>query len=171
MPHKNTKLVILNSNILTLSGHKLRAKFIEQLCNSNIEFNLFGGNYWSKFRQYIDNAPNGKWPAFSNSKFTLIIENEISPYYWSEKFADAILCYTIPIYYGCTNISDYFPKGSYYTIDINKSNTIKEINDLINSDFFELNYHNLLNARKLIIEKFNLFSFINNELNLHNDKC
>ena len=44
--------------------------------------------------------------------------------------------------------------------------------DLVDLDSaeFELNYDNLLTARNLIIHKYNLFSFINNELNMYNDK-
>ena len=97
-----------------------------------------------KFNQYVDNAPEGKWAAFSPAKYVLVIENEIAPYYWSEKFTDAILSYAIPIYYGSPNISDYFPKGSFISFDITSENAIADLMTIINSDYYEQNLVNLL---------------------------
>lgn len=164
IPVKSENLVLINSNLRTLSGHIIRANFIEKLCESSIKFKLYGGSYWSKFSQYIDNAPNGKWPVFSKSRFVLVIENECAEYYWSEKFTDAILSFAIPIYYGCPNISEYFPEGSYYPININAPNVFDEIKTLIESDYYEKNIANLLKARDLVLHKLNLFSFIDRQI-------
>jgi len=163
-PSKLENLVVINSNLRTLPGHIIRANFIEKLCDSSIKFKLYGGSYWAKFNQYINNAPNGKWPIFSTSKFVLVIENECAEYYWSEKFTDAILSFAIPIYYGCPNINNYFPSGSYYPIDIYSPNIFDEIKELIESDFYEKNLSNLLKARDLIMHKLNLFSFIDSQI-------
>jgi hypothetical protein len=38
----------------------------------------------------------------------------------TEKLADAFLGLTYPIYYGCTNLSGYFPDKSFTPIDITK---------------------------------------------------
>jgi hypothetical protein len=40
--------------------------------------------------------------------FSLIIENTSERNYFTEKIIDAFQTYTIPIYWGCPNISDYF---------------------------------------------------------------
>ncbi|MGY0408735.1 MAG: hypothetical protein ACWIPJ_10350 [Polaribacter sp.] len=164
-PIKTVNLSTINSNLMNVKGHKLRADFLEKLCKSDYDFNLYGGSKWANFKQYIDNAPNGKWFPFSKSRYVLVIENEKAPFYWSEKFSDAILCFATPIYYGCTNISDYFPKGSYYSIDINKKDCLEEIISVVNSDFHEKNYGKLLEARSLIFEKHNMFSFMNSMIN------
>jgi hypothetical protein len=164
IPLKTENLVIINSNLRTLPGHILRANFIEKLCHTTIKFRLYGGSYWTKFNQYVNNAPNGKWPIFSTSKFVLVIENECAEYYWSEKFTDAILSYSIPIYYGCPNIHDYFPRGSYYPIDINSPSALDEIRELLASDYYEKNLNNLLKARDLVLHKLNLFSFIDSQI-------
>ncbi|MBP0902860.1 hypothetical protein ACFSKN_07555 [Mariniflexile gromovii] len=164
-PKKTVNLSTINSNLMNVEGHKIRAEFLEKLCKTDYNFNLYGGNKWSKFRQYIDNAPNGKWFPFSQSRYILVIENERAPFYWSEKFSDALLCYGTPIYYGCTNISDYFPKGSYYPIDINRKDCIEEIISVVESDFHERNMPQLMKARDLIFEKYNMFSFMNKVIN------
>ena len=37
----------------------------------------------------------------------MVIENVREPNYFSEKLVDAILCETVPIYWGCPNIADF----------------------------------------------------------------
>ncbi len=165
-PPKTTNLVAINSNLNNLPGHKLRADFIIKLCEIKLDFNLFGGSGWARFGQYQGSAGDGKWPVFSPSKYALVIENEVAPYYWSEKFSDAILCYSMPIYFGCPNIGDFFPQGSYIEIDITKSSAIDDLINILQSDYYERNLPNLLAARTLIMNKLNLFAFISNEINL-----
>lgn len=166
-PRKEVDMSVINSNLMNISGHKIRADFLEKLCNNYSNFNLYGGSKWTKFKQYVDNAPNGKWFPFSKSRYVLVIENESAPFYWSEKFSDAILSFATPIYYGCTNISDYFPEGSYYKIDLKRKDCIEEIISIIESDFHEKNINKLLEARELILKRYNMFSFMNNVINKH----
>ena len=167
IPDKEVNLATLNSNLLNIQGHQDRADFIERLCKMQYDFNLYGGNKWSNFQQYKNNAPDGKWFPFSKSRYVLVIENEKAPYYWSEKLTDTMLCYATPIYYGCTNISDYFPKGSYYQIDIKRKDSIDELISIVESDFHEQNIESLQAARELILGKYNMFSFMNRVINEH----
>lgn len=161
---KENVMSTINSNINNLPGHKLRADFISSICERGMNFNLFGHSYWSKYKQYKNQAPSGKWPAFLTSKYVLVIENEISPYYWTEKFTDAILCFCIPIYYGSAKIDEYFPEGSYIALDITKPTAYDEIQDIVKSDFYERNIENLKLARNLILTTHNLFSFIDRQV-------
>lgn len=165
LPKKKWNLSVINSNLNNISGHKLRSDFIEKLCQSGLDFKLFGGSNWSKFNQYVDSAPFGKWAVFNPAKYVLVIENEVAPYYWSEKFADALLCFCIPIYYGCPNISNYFPHGSFIHLDIKSPNAINTLKNILESNFYESNINALIEARNLVLTKFNMFSFLSNELN------
>lgn len=162
-PKKDVNLVALNSNISALPGHKLRAEFIKKLCEHNFQFLLYGGTSWAKYHQYIDNAPNGKWPIYSKSRYVLVIENEVAPYYWSEKITDAMLCWAIPIYYGCQNLENYFPKNSFIRLDVTNENAINNLQKIINSDYYEKNINALAKARELILKKYNLLNFIESE--------
>lgn len=161
---KQNLMSVVNSNINNLPGHKLRAEFIADLCTRGMNFNLFGHNYWSKYPQYRGNALSGKWPAFLTSKYVLVIENEISPYYWTEKFTDAILCFCIPIYYGSSRIGEYFPEGSYIPLDITRPSAFHDIQSIIASNFYENNLAKLLKARELILTTHNLFNFIDQRM-------
>ena len=45
---------------------------------------------------------------FEDFQFSIIVENTSETNYFSEKLIDCILMKTIPIYYGCPNIGDFF---------------------------------------------------------------
>jgi len=47
--------------------------------------------------------------------FSITIENSKSKYYFTEKIMDCFACGTIPIYWGCENIGDYFDERGIIT--------------------------------------------------------
>jgi len=63
------------------------------------------------------------------SKFSIIIENCKDKNYFSEKLIDCLLCKTIPIFWGCDNIGDFFDTRGFIICKdaddiINKSNNL-----------------------------------------------
>ena len=148
---KNKKFSIIDSGKISKDGHKNRLNFIKLFINQYPnDVDLYGkinGNILPE---------RDKSLALLNYKYTLSIENGVTDNYFSEKFVDPLLCLTLPIYHGCRRIDKYFPKGSYYKIDINKSGTIQEIYNLINSNYAEENIENIKEARDLILKKYNI---------------
>jgi hypothetical protein len=55
--------------------------------------------------------------ALRDYKFVLAIENAHEKYFITERFYDAILSNTIPIYFGCTNIKEFWPENGYILLD------------------------------------------------------
>lgn len=49
-----------------------------------------------------------KFPLFETFQYSLVIENSAQKNYFTEKLIDCLITKTIPIYYGCPNISEYF---------------------------------------------------------------
>lgn len=49
-----------------------------------------------------------KFVLFETYQYSLVIENSSQTHYFTEKLIDCLITKTIPIYYGCPNISDYF---------------------------------------------------------------
>tara|TARA_B110000261_G_scaffold159750_2_gene198233 strand:- start:2070 stop:2948 length:879 start_codon:yes stop_codon:yes gene_type:complete len=109
---------------------------------------------------------NTKFKGLIDYKYSLCIENCCRDNYFSEKITDAILCWTIPIYYGCTNIGKYFPKDSYYEININEDDCIDKIKEIINKPITEKNIMALKEARDLILNKYNIWGVIEKELDM-----
>jgi hypothetical protein len=56
-----------------------------------------------------------------DSMFSICIENSSEENYFTEKIIDAFRSFTVPIYYGCKNIRDYFdPDGILHFQNINE---------------------------------------------------
>lgn len=124
--------------------------------------NELGISYKGELGCYHSNNNNKitKFDGLINYKYSLCIENCSIKNYFTEKFTDAILCWTIPIYYGCTNINEYFPKNSYYWIDITNPNSINDIYEIVNKPITKENIKALKIARDLILNKYNIWNTI-----------
>lgn len=81
-------------------GHKLRHRIAEHLQQQMPQAEILGQGY-QPFRAKSD--------GLAPYRYSVVIENVQEPNYFSEKLVDAILCETVPIYWGCPNIADYFP--------------------------------------------------------------
>ena len=51
---------------------------------------------------------SSKYILFEKHQFSIVIENTREKNYFSEKLMDCLITKTIPIYYGCENIGEYF---------------------------------------------------------------
>ena len=73
------------------------------------------GKSYKESEKYHNNviSNNTKYDGLINYKYSLCVENCLALKIIFRKFTDSILCWTIPIYYGCTNISEYFPKHHF----------------------------------------------------------
>jgi hypothetical protein len=92
-----TKLIsIIASGKNMTEGHKLRHRIIERFGES---FDVFGHGYAS-----IEN----KETALDTYMYTVVIENSLDRYYFTEKIVDAFLTGTIPIYWGSSIVGDLF---------------------------------------------------------------
>ena len=49
-----------------------------------------------------------KFPLFESYQYSIVIENSSQTNYFTEKLIDCLITKTIPIYYGCPNIQEYF---------------------------------------------------------------
>jgi hypothetical protein len=56
----------------------------------------------------LGSAITDKIDLFKDSQFSLVIENSRQLNYFTEKLCDCLITKTIPVYYGCPNISEYF---------------------------------------------------------------
>lgn len=125
--------------------------------------NELGTSYKGKLDGYHKTPQKNtktKYQGLIDYKYSLCIENTSKKNYFTEKFTDAILCWCIPIYYGCSNIDEYFPKDCYYYVDITKENCINEIINISNKPITQDNIKALEKARYLILNKYNIWSSI-----------
>lgn len=121
--HKKTKEVsIIASSKNQTFGHKLR----HSLIFANIlKLDLFGNGY-----NPIDNKISG----LRDYRFSVIIENEKIDNWFTEKIIDCLVTGTVPIYWGCPNISEYFDIRGFIIINSFEDFSLKK--DLFNEDTY-----------------------------------
>lgn len=154
-PPKTHQLSWITSNKSGRIGHKKRLQFLKKLQKANITFDLWGRGF---------TPIKDKWGGIAPYRYSLAIENHSAPYYWTEKIADCFLGWSMPIYYGCTNIADYFPKESFVQIDISSPFAIEQIHEVISSDRWQQNLDAIKYARDLILEKYQFFPFFSEQI-------
>jgi hypothetical protein len=114
--HKKNKIIsIIASNKTFLTGHKLRHEVISKIP----KLDVYGRGY--------KEIPT-KLDGLKDYKFSIAIENDKIDYYFTEKIIDCFITGTIPIYWGCPSIGNFFDINGILTF-----NTIDELNDIINN--------------------------------------
>lgn len=112
--HLKTKLVsIISSSKKETSGHKMR----HELIKNYKPLDVYGRGY-----KPIENKITG----LKNYMFSFAIENVKEDFYFTEKLLDCFVTGTIPIYYGCPSINNFFNEKGM--IIINNINDIKNLN-------------------------------------------
>lgn len=152
-PDKQKPLSVITSNKSFTQGHIDRMLFVEKLKA------YFGDNidvYGRGINDFED-----KWEVLSQYKYHIVIENSSQSYYWTEKMGDCLLSETFPFYYGCTNMADYIPKGSFIPIDIKQpEQAIAIIEKAIREDVYENSKEILHESKMLMLDKYNMFEYI-----------
>lgn len=141
----------VTSNTVMNPGHEPRLSFLQYLKNSQFDFDLMGRG----FQPLTD-----KFDGVAPYKYTIAIENYRAENYWTEKIVDCLLCYTMPIYYGCSNITEYFPEECMIQIDIHDPVTSMEvIKEAIANKKWEKNIDAIKVARDKILDEYQFFPF------------
>lgn len=112
---KNKLLSIISSNKKITKGHKLRHEVINKFGNL---MSIYGRGY---------NPIKYKLEGLKDFMFSIVIENMKKDFYFTEKLIDCFMTGTIPIYYGCPSIGNFFDSKGVLSFE-----TIEELNDIIN---------------------------------------
>tara|TARA_R110000737_G_scaffold299033_1_gene305864 strand:+ start:711 stop:1523 length:813 start_codon:yes stop_codon:yes gene_type:complete len=129
---KEFKIAHLCGKLLKTYGHSLRHEILareNELTNPTKFYDVYGDRY------NIEEARIGKEEIFSNIQYGVAIENVSHRGYFTEKILDCFLLKTIPIYWGCTNISDYFNKDGI--IEFGNVDDFIYITNKLNKDFYD----------------------------------
>jgi hypothetical protein len=125
---KNKNISIISSEKTHTKGHQLRHEVI------------------TKFNDYIDvygrkyNPIDYKLDGLKDYRFQIVIENTKRDYWFSEKLIDCLVTGTIPIYWGCPSIGDFFDLNGFIIFD-----KIEDLNDIIPS-LNEINYQSKIES-------------------------
>jgi hypothetical protein len=153
VPQKTKLISVITSNKAFTKGHRERIEFVMKLKEHYGEkLDMFGWGF---------NGFDNKWDVIAPYKYHIALENNSTPYYWTEKLADAYLGNAFPIYYGADNIGDFFSEDSYLAIDIhNVEDSIKKIDYAITNDLAVKNAAAVEESKQRVLDKYNLFNLI-----------
>ena len=102
-----------------------------------------------------------KYEALDAYKYHVAVENHIGVHHWTEKFADAILCECLPFYAGDPAIGEIFPEESFIPIPIDDpAEAVRIVKAAIAAGEYEKRRGAVLEAKRLILEKYNFFDQI-----------
>lgn len=152
--HKKTKLIsYIMSSKKNTEGHKFRHEIDKKI--SNVD--KFG------FRKPIENKIEG----LKDYMFSIVVENCRKNFYFTEKIIDCFITGTIPIYWGCPSINNFFDSNGYYTFD-----NIEELNSILTSINLETYYNkletiqkNFILAKNYLVADNLIYNYIKNESN------
>jgi hypothetical protein len=150
---KKDTISVVASDLTLLPGHKQRFAFVNKMI----------GHFKDKLHVYGRgfNPVADKWQAIAPYKYSLAIENNVIPNYFTEKLTECYLSYTMPVYYGCPNIKEYFTPDSYIQIDINDyKKSIHIIEKAIEENWWEKNFQHIEDARKQVLNRYHVFALI-----------
>lgn len=124
--HKKSKICShIYSNKKQIQGHIIRHQIADMIRKQALNVDLYG----SGAGVYLSNKIDG----LSSYMFSIIVENNSSANYVTEKFYDCVAVKTVPIYFGDPNISLSFnQKGIINFSSVNElENILKNLNEQI----------------------------------------
>jgi hypothetical protein len=76
-----------------------------------------------------------KAPCFEHSMFHIAVENSQNKNYFTEKIVDAFLSKTVPVYWGCPNIGEFFDIRGMFILE-SENDFISLVNSLTEEDYY-----------------------------------
>jgi hypothetical protein len=160
-PEKTRSCSVIASNLAALPGHRARLRFLARL-GELPELDRFGRGV----RPLAD-----KWDGLAPYRYSLAIENTMQAHYWTEKLADCFLAWTLPIYAGCPNLEEYFPAEAFVRIDLDDPEAPRQVAEIARSNLWEERREAVAEARRLVLERHQLFPFLAGEIARHEAQC
>jgi hypothetical protein len=152
-PEKTRRLSVICSNKVMIPGHQARLDFVDLLRKAD-------GKQIEVFSTDLSRWTD-KWDILPSCHYHLVLENSCVRDYWSEKLADAFLAWCVPIVWGCPNLKDYFPEQSFVDLDPNDmAASVERVKETIAREPSEEQRAAVSEARRLVLEEYNLFSEI-----------
>lgn len=149
LPLKTEHLSVICSHKAMCEGHRARIRFLDRL-QALLPMHRFGRDV----RPLAD-----KWDGLAPYRYSIAIENSRVTHYWTEKIADCFLAGTVPIYWGCPNIEDYFPRDAMIQLE---SLDPRHAAEQLRAEATEESYHRRLDAlreaKRLVLDTYNLFA-------------
>ena len=151
IPEK-TRLIssVCSSKQMRHTKHFARYRLIEKLAREIPGFDWFGHGV----------KPFGKkYEVMDPYRYHVAVENHIGAHHWTEKLADALLSECLTFYAGDPAIAEALPEGCLIPIPIDDpERATRMVRDAIAADEYAKRRPVILEAKRLILEKYNFWA-------------
>ena len=154
-PPKTKRLSVICSSKANSDDHRRRLEFVRRLQTEfGEEVDVFGRGIRSM---------EDKSEAIYEYKYHIVLENDHSQYFMTEKLADAFLGWSYPIYFGGPEANRRFPEGSFAPINIYRpEQALSTIRTIIEEQTYERRLEQIAMARNAVLFKNNMFALLAN---------
>lgn len=156
-PNKKNEISFLMSNKSFAPGHRFRHSVWDFLKGYN-------NNIFTIKKIKTPPRIESKNIIFENAKFSIIIENVKRVNWITEKLIDCFATKTVPIYYGCPNVNEWFDMDG-----IIKFNTVEELNNILNNllpEDYDKKMNSIERNLKKSIPYYDYFQRVSNEIKI-----
>jgi len=102
---------------------------------------------------YLPGTNSAKILLFKEAQFSIVIENSRQIHYFTEKICDCVISKSIPIYYGCPNISDYFDTTGWIILENDSVLEFLQKLQILTPDYF-MKYIDIVNKNYETVKKY-----------------
>ena len=154
-PSKTKLMSVICSSKAVSEDHRRRLEFVQTLkAHFGDQLDVFGRGIRS-----IDD----KSEAIYNYRYHIVLENDHSQYFMTEKLGDAFLGWSYPIYFGGPEAEKHYPVSSFSAIDIYKPReAISIIQNVLANHTFESRQDAIYEARQRVLYQNNFCSLLAN---------
>ncbi|MEN9571247.1 MAG: hypothetical protein RL172_2478 [Bacteroidota bacterium] len=157
---KSKKISVVSSNLTWLPGHKKRFALVNKLA----------GHFKDKlavFGKGIHPVAD-KYDALAPYQYSIAIENSAVPGYFTEKITDCYLTHTMPVYFGCPDIDNYFDADTMLKIDVeNFEGTVQQIEQLLDEDPYQQLLPLIYQQKQRYLSAYHIFNILPSLLQQH----
>jgi hypothetical protein len=148
-PEKLNRVGVVCSSTAQTPGQRKRLRFLKALKERlPEEISHFGRG----FQPVAD-----KMEAILPYRFQLVLENSQSPHYWTEKLIDAYVGWAHPLYAGCPNLEDYFPRAAFTPLNLDDpEGAATLIRRLLSAPPTAAEHAALVEARRRVLDDYNV---------------
>jgi hypothetical protein len=151
-PDKQNMISVVCSNASKTAGQRQRLELLEGLKQRLGDRLVHFGRGFAPIDDKMD--------AILPYRYHLVLENSVLPNYWTEKLADAWLCWAFPLYLGCPNVGDYLPEDALLSINgLDVDAIAVRIRELLDEPLAPLRATAMQEARRRILDVYNPFAW------------
>jgi len=163
---KNNPICIITSKTFT-EGQAKRIKFLKKI-QDKICIDFYGkqdiSNIFNNYKgtpEYHNTSKRDKSRIFEYN-VSISLENGSRKNFFTRTSED-LLCWALPVYWGCPNLEDFLPEYSYRYVDID-SELSKEMLEHLTRKPEKKELVAMAEARDLVLNKYNFFPHMQNIL-------